>query len=77
MSGRLSHRRRRLAAGLDRSDLDTIAEGASASAAFAALAAGLAPAAERDRLRAALRAYCARDMLALARVHKALREITH
>ena len=65
-----------LAPGLDWNDLDTIAEGASASAAFAALAAGLTPAAERDRLRSALRAYCARDTLALARVHEALREMT-
>ena len=65
-----------LAPGLDWNDLDTIAEGASASAAFAALAAGLTPAAERDHLRAALRAYCARDTLALARVHAALREMT-
>ena len=65
-----------LAPGLNWNDLDTIAEGASASAAFAALAAGLPPAVERDRLRAALRAYCARDTLALVRVHKALREMT-
>ena len=72
----MSHRRRRLAAGLGWNDLDTIAEGASASAAFAALAAGLTSAPERDRLRAALRAYCARDTLALVRVHQALREMT-
>lgn len=65
-----------LAPGFDWNDLDTIAEGTSASAAFAALAAGLTPAAERDRLRADLRAYCARDTLALARVHEALREMT-
>jgi len=65
-----------LAPGLDWKDLDTIAEGASASAAFAALAAGLTSAPERDRLRAALRAYCARDTLALVRVHQALREMT-
>ena len=64
-----------LAPGLGWNDLDTIAEGASASAAFAALAAGLTPTTEREPLRAALRAYCARDTLALARVHGALREM--
>jgi len=72
----LSHRRRRLAAGLDCNDLDTIAEGASASAAFAALAAGLVPAAELDRLDLPFGTYCVRDTLALARVYKAVREIT-
>jgi predicted RecB family nuclease len=63
-----------LAPGLDWSDLGEIAEGASASAAFASLAAGRVPAAEQERLRTALRRYCARDTLALARVHAALRE---
>jgi hypothetical protein len=56
-------------------DLGEIAEGTAASAAFAALAAGRVPGEERETLRAALRAYCARDTLALARVHAALREL--
>lgn len=56
-------------------DLGAIAEGAAASAAFASLAAGRVPAGERETLRAALRAYCARDTLALARLHGALREL--
>jgi hypothetical protein len=63
-----------LAPGLDWSDLDGIAEGSAASAAFASLAAGRVPAREQARLRDALRSYCARDTLALARVHGALRE---
>jgi predicted RecB family nuclease len=62
-----------LAPGLDWSDLDTIAEGTAASAAFASLAAGRVAPPERERLRKALRRYCARDTLALARVHAALR----
>ena len=64
-----------LAPGLDWDDLDAIADGASASRALASLASGLGPPAERERLRAALRRYCARDTLALARVHGALREM--
>jgi hypothetical protein len=56
-------------------DLGEIAEGTAASAAFAALATGRVPGEEREPLRAALRAYCARDTLALARVHGALREL--
>jgi hypothetical protein len=64
-----------LAPGLDWNDLGMIADGASASGALAALASGLTPPAERDPLRAALRAYCARDTLALAKVHRALREM--
>jgi hypothetical protein len=56
-------------------DLETIADGAAASRAFAALATGRVAAAERDGLRAELRAYCARDTLALARIHRALREL--
>ena len=61
-----------LAPGLGWDDLGAIPEGAAASAALASLAAGRIPVAERDRLRSALRAYCARDTLALARVHRAL-----
>jgi hypothetical protein len=56
-------------------DLGEIADGASASSALSALAAGRVAAAEREALRAALSAYCARDTLALARVHRALREV--
>jgi hypothetical protein len=63
-----------LAPGLDWSDLGAVAEGSAASAAFASLAAGRVPAGEQERLRTALRTYCARDTLALARVHAALRE---
>jgi len=64
-----------LAPGLDWDDLGTIAEGVAASRAFAVLASGGVPEAERDALRTALRRYCARDTLALARVHGALREM--
>ena len=63
-----------LVPGLDWDDLGEIADGASASRVLAGLASGLGPPAERDRLRAALRAYCARDSLALAHLHAALRE---
>ncbi len=56
-------------------DLGAIAEGTAASAAIASLAAGRVPAGEQATLRAALRAYCARDTLALARLHGALREL--
>jgi hypothetical protein len=56
-------------------DLGAIAEGTAASAAFASLAAGRVPVGERETLRSALRAYCARDTLALARLHEALREL--
>ena len=54
-------------------DLGAIADGASAAAALTALAAGGLPADERAAVREALRRYCARDTLALARVHQALR----
>jgi hypothetical protein len=64
-----------LAPGVGWDDLDGIAEGTTASRAFAVLAAGQASAAEQERLRAALRSYCARDTLALAQVHRALREL--
>lgn len=56
-------------------DLGGIAEGASASAALTALATGALPEDERDAVRTALRRYCARDTLALARVHEALRAL--
>jgi len=63
-----------LVPGLDWDDLGEIADGASASRVLASLASGLGSPSERDRLRAALRAYCARDSLALAHLHGALRE---
>lgn len=64
-----------LAPGLDWEDLGSLADGASASHALAALASGQVAASEREPLRAALRRYCARDTLALARVHAALRAL--
>jgi predicted RecB family nuclease len=55
-------------------DLDGIAGGAEASAAFLRLAAGAMVGLEEEaRLRSALRAYCERDTLALVEVHRALR----
>jgi hypothetical protein len=64
-----------LAPDLGWDDLGEIAEGTAASAAFAALASGTVPGEEREALRAGLRAYCARDTLALARVHAVLCEL--
>ncbi len=64
-----------LAPGLDWGNLGPIADGTAASNALAALASGRAAPDERGRLRAALLAYCARDTLALAKLHAALREI--
>jgi hypothetical protein len=64
-----------LAPGFAWDDLGAIAEGAAASAALASLAAGRVPAGEQPELCARLRAYCARDTLALARLHEALREL--
>jgi hypothetical protein len=56
-------------------DLPGIAEGGVAAAGFASLVAGRVPALEQERLCAALRAYCARDTLALLEVHQALRAL--
>jgi hypothetical protein len=54
-------------------DLEDIADGAAASAAFLQLASGrLALPEEVKHLRAALRAYCQRDTLAMVEVHRAL-----
>lgn len=54
-------------------DLEDIADGTAASAAFLQLASGhLILPAEVDRLRAALRIYCQRDTLAMVEVHRAL-----
>jgi hypothetical protein len=62
-----------LAPGFAYEDLDGIAEGGAAAAAFLEIAAGaLSPAADA-RLREQLLAYCERDTLALAHVHRALR----
>jgi predicted RecB family nuclease len=54
-------------------DLEDIADGTAASAAFLQLASGcLTLPEEVDRLRAALRVYCHRDTLAMVEVHRAL-----
>ena len=54
-------------------DLEDIADGATAAAAFLQLASGqLTLPEEVDRLRAALRVYCQRDTLAMVEVHRAL-----
>ena len=54
-------------------DLEGIADGVAASAAFLQLASGyLTVPEEADRLRAALLAYCRRDTLAMVEVHQAL-----
>lgn len=49
-----------------------VADGAAASAAFLAILGGSLGPVEEERLRAALRSYCARDTLALVRLHAAL-----
>jgi predicted RecB family nuclease len=62
-----------LAPGFGYGDLDGVAEGGAAAAAFLEIAAGaLSPAADA-RLREQLLAYCERDTLALVHVHRALR----
>jgi predicted RecB family nuclease len=62
-----------LAPGFTYDDLDGIAGGGAAAAAFLALAAGDIPdAAEQQRIREALRAYCKRDTMAMVVVHRAL-----
>jgi hypothetical protein len=54
-------------------DLEGIADGSAAAAAFAALASGsISDPTEVDRLRAAFFAYCKRDTLAMVKVHQAL-----
>ena len=54
-------------------DLDEIADGATAAAAFLCLASGDVAALEQtDGLRSALLAYCQRDTLAMVEVHRAL-----
>ena len=54
-------------------DLEDVAEGVGAAAAFARLVAGMAEKSEASRLRKALLTYCKRDTLALMAVHRALR----
>ncbi len=54
-------------------DLEDIADGAAASAAFLQVASGhLTAPGDVDRLRTALRVYCQRDTLAMVEVHRAL-----
>lgn len=53
-------------------DLQDVAEGAAAAAAFLRLTSGYVAFPEADRLRAALLAYCQRDTLAMVQVHRAL-----
>ena len=53
-------------------DLEGVADGAEASAAFARVAAGACTSDEEARLRRHLLAYCERDTLALVELHKAL-----
>jgi hypothetical protein len=65
-----------LAPGFGWDDLGMVAHGTAASAALASLAAGRVPPEEQEALRAALLAYCARDTLALARLHEALRGLS-
>jgi predicted RecB family nuclease len=62
-----------LCPGFGYDDLDSIADGAAASAAFVQLASGfLASPEEIGQLRAALRSYCQRDTLAMVETHRAL-----
>jgi hypothetical protein len=62
-----------LCPGFGYDDLEDIADGAAASAAFLQLASGyVTNSGPADRLRAALLAYCERDTLAMVRVHQAL-----
>lgn len=58
-------------------DLDAIADGAAAAAAFLQLASGqISTPAKICRLREALLAYCERDTLAMVAVHRALRRLS-
>ena len=62
-----------LCPGFGYDDLEGIADGGAASAAFLELASGrIIHPEETDKLRAALLAYCERDTLALVEVHRAL-----
>jgi hypothetical protein len=65
-----------LCPGFGYDDLDSIADGAAASAAFVQLASGcLTCPEEAAQLRAALLAYCQRDTLAMVEVHRALKKL--
>ena len=64
-----------LAPGFDYADLDEVAEGTAAAAAFLRVARGELEPSEERCLREALLAYCKRDTLALVEVHRALRAL--
>ena len=64
-----------LAPGFGYGDLDAVAEGAAAAAAFLRLASAELEPPEERHLREALLAYCKRDTLALVEVHRALRAL--
>ena len=65
-----------LCPGFGYDDLEGIADGVAASAAFLQLASGyLTVPEEADRLRGALLAYCRRDTLAVVQVHQALKRL--
>jgi hypothetical protein len=63
-----------LAPGFGYGDLDGVAEGGVAAAAFYEIASGNSDPEHAARLREQLLAYCARDTLALVQVHRALRD---
>ena len=63
-----------LAPGFGYGDLDGVAEGGVAAAAFHEIVSGESNPERDARLREQLLAYCARDTLALVQVHRALRE---
>jgi hypothetical protein len=66
-----------LAPHLGYGDLDEVAEGTAAAAAFLRVARGELEPSEESRLRRALLAYCKRDTLALVEVHRALRALAN
>jgi hypothetical protein len=67
-----------LSPGFGYDDLDEIADGSAASAAFLQIAAGYISDPERvSSLRTALLAYCKRDTLAMVEVHRALMGLAH
>jgi hypothetical protein len=62
-----------LCPGFGYDDLEGVADGVAASAAFVQLASGsISKEVEAERLRAALLAYCQRDTMAMVVVHRAL-----
>ena len=64
-----------LVPGFGYDDLEAIADGGQASAAFARIAAGTCPPDEDAQVRAQLLAYCERDTLALVKLHQVLRRL--